>query len=120
MISYHKVFDCERYLTAAKHCAEVTWERGVLTKGFSLCHGIAGNAFAILHLYQHTKDPLYLHRAYKFAEIITDAAPHEFRTPDRPLSLYEGTAGVILFLLSLLQPEKACFAGYQLHPLPIV
>jgi len=108
------VFDCDKYLVAAKQCAEVTWERGVLTKGFSICHGMAGNGFAFLELYQHTKDPLYLNRAFKFAEIITEAAPHEFRTPDRPLSLYEGTAGVILFLLSLSQPEKASFSGYQL------
>lgn len=114
LVEASKVYDSERYLAAAKRCAEVSWERGVLTKGFSICHGIAGNAMGILHLYQHTKDPLYLHRAYKMAEIITDAAPHEFRTPDRPLSMFEGTAGVILFLLSLSQPDKALFPGYQL------
>ena len=109
-----QVYQSDKYLAAAKRCAEVTWDRGVLTKGFSICHGIAGNAMAILHLYQYTKDPLYLHRAYKLAEIITDAAPHEFRTPDRPLSLFEGSAGVILFLLSMSNPEKARFPGYQL------
>ena len=111
---FFKVFNSELYLAAAKRCAEVTWERGVLTKGFSICHGIAGNALAILHLYQHTKDPLYMYRACKFAEIIMDDRPHEFRTPDRPLSLFEGTAGVIFFLLNLLDPEKSTFPGYQI------
>ena len=100
-------------MDVAKQSAEVCWERGILTKGFSLCHGIAGNALAILHLYQCTKDPLYLYRACKFADIIIDGKPHEFRTPDRPLSLYEGTAGVIYFLFDLLQPEKSHFPGYQ-------
>jgi lantibiotic modifying enzyme len=108
-----KVFKSEHYLDVAKQSAEVTWDRGILTKGFSLCHGIAGNALALLHLYQFTKDPLYLYRACKFAEIIIDGKPHEFRTPDRPLSLYEGTAGVIYFLFDLLQPEKSHFPGYQ-------
>ena len=112
---FFKVFNSELYLAAAKRCAEVTWERGVLTKGFSICHGIAGNALAILHLYQHTKDPLYMYRACKFAEIIMDDRPHEFRTPDRPLSLFEGTAGVIFFLLNLLDPEKSTFPGYQIE-----
>lgn len=109
-----KVFNSDLYLNVAKQCADVTWERGVLTKGYSICHGISGNALAILHVYQHTKDPLYLQRAFKLAEIIMDDRPHEFRTPDRPLSLYEGTAGVICFLLNLLEPEKSSFPGYQI------
>lgn len=108
------MFDSEVYLTAARLCADVSWERGVLTKGYSICHGIAGNALAILHLYQHTKEPIYLYRSYKLAEIVMDNRPHEFRTPDRPLSLFEGTAGVIYFLLSLLEPEKSMFPGYQI------
>lgn len=107
------MFNSELYLAAAKRCAEITWERGILTKGFSICHGISGNALAILHLYQHTKDPLYMHRACKLAEIIMDDRPHEFRTPDRPLSMFEGTAGVICFLLNLLDPERSSFPGYQ-------
>ena len=73
-----------------------------------------GNAYAFLYLYQHTGDATYLHRAVKFAEIITDASADQFRVPDHPLSLYEGTAGVIHFLFSLLQPPKASFPGYQL------
>ncbi|XP_032779596.2 glutathione S-transferase LANCL1 [Daphnia magna] len=118
-IAAAKVYNSDLYLSAAKQCADVTWERGILTKGVGLCHGISGNALAILHLYKHTKDPVYLYRAYKFSEIVMDDRPHEFRTPDRPLSLFEGTAGVILFLMNLLDPEKfACsFPGYQLNAL---
>ena len=44
-----------------------------------------------------------------------DAQAHEFRTPDRKNSLYEGTAGVIYFLLNLLEPDKSHFPGYQVE-----
>lgn len=120
LVEASKVYRSDVYLDAAKDCADVTWERGVLTKGFGLCHGIAGNAYGFLHIYQHTGDVVYLDRAVKFARIIIEAPPHEFRTADHPSSLYEGLAGVIHFLYSLLQPEKARFPGYQLDTLPSV
>ena len=82
-LSDFKVFQSDVYLDAAKKCADVVWERGVLTKGFGLCHGIAGNAYGFLHLYQHTGDVMYLDRAVKFALIIIDAPPHEFRTAEK-------------------------------------
>ena len=31
-----------KYLQAAKKCAELTWQRGLLRKGPGICHGIAG------------------------------------------------------------------------------
>jgi lantibiotic modifying enzyme len=112
-----KVFNSDVYLGAAKLCADVTWERGILTKGFSICHGISGNALAILHLYKYTNELVYLQRACKLAEIVIDDRPHEFCTPDRPLSMFEGTAGVIFFLLNLREPEKSTcnFPGYQVN-----
>ena len=30
------------YLDAARKCAEAIWQRGLLKKGYGLCHGIAG------------------------------------------------------------------------------
>jgi hypothetical protein len=35
--------------------------------------------------------------------------------PDRPLSLYEGLAGTLCYLVDLLQPHKAEF---PLYPVP--
>ncbi|XP_074627320.1 lanC-like protein 3 isoform X2 [Acropora palmata] len=32
----------DKYLQAAKKCAEVTWQRGLLRKGPGICHGVAG------------------------------------------------------------------------------
>lgn len=32
----------DKYLQAAKRCAELTWQRGLLRKGPGICHGVAG------------------------------------------------------------------------------
>ena len=48
----YKVFGDEKYLNHAKKCAEVIWNRGLLKKGYGLCHGTAGNGYGLLYLYQ--------------------------------------------------------------------
>lgn len=37
-----------KYLQAAKRCAELTWQRGLLRKGPGICHGVAGKVFGLL------------------------------------------------------------------------
>ena len=32
----------EKYLQAARRCAELAWQRGLLHKGPGICHGVAG------------------------------------------------------------------------------
>ena len=44
-----------QYLKTAVSSAKLVWERGLLTKGMSLCHGAAGNAYTFLQLYKVTK-----------------------------------------------------------------
>jgi hypothetical protein len=46
---------------------ELTWAAGPLRKGASLCHGTAGNGFALLKLFSRTADEIWLHRARRFA-----------------------------------------------------
>lgn len=110
----HKVFGGEKYLMAAVDCAEVIWKRGILKKGYGICHGTAGNGYAFLAIYQVTKDRKYLYRAQKFAQWCFDYGKHGCRIADRPLSLFEGLAGTIYFLADTLNPEKAAFPAYQL------
>lgn len=38
----------DKYLQAAKKCAELTWQRGLLRKGPGICHGIAGRFILLL------------------------------------------------------------------------
>ena len=65
MVVCVQVFKDERYLKAAVQCGEVVWRRGLLRKGYGLCHGVAGNAYTFIHLYQLTGKTLYCHRAIK-------------------------------------------------------
>lgn len=60
-----QVFKEERYLCDAQQCADVIWQYGLLKKGYGLCHGAAGNAYAFLALYNLTQDLKYLYRACK-------------------------------------------------------
>lgn len=48
-------FEEEKYLRVAIKCGEAVWERGLTAKGYSICHGVSGNAYTFLQLYQITK-----------------------------------------------------------------
>jgi Lanthionine synthetase C-like protein len=47
--------------------AELTWRAGPLAKGANLCHGTAGNGYALLAVLERTGDELWLARARAFA-----------------------------------------------------
>ncbi|XP_066949513.1 lanC-like protein 2 [Macrobrachium rosenbergii] len=108
----YQVFGDDSYLEHARKSADCIWERGLLRKGYGLCHGTAGNGYALLYFYQVTKEPEYLYRAAQFARWCRDYGKHGCRTPDRPLSLFEGLAGTVYFLADLLNPEKAKFPAF--------
>ncbi|KAL1006341.1 hypothetical protein UPYG_G00071080 [Umbra pygmaea] len=114
LIMAHKVFKDEKYLKDALDCGEVIWQRGLLRKGYGICHGTAGNAYAFLSLFQLTQEKKYLYRACKFGEWCLDYGTHGCRIPDRPYSLFEGMAGAIYFLSELTQPESSCFPAFEL------
>lgn len=111
-IMAYKAFSEDRYHQAALDCGEVIWRRGLLKKGYGICHGVAGNAYAFLALYQLTGDPKHLHRAVKFAEWCGSYGDHGCRQPDTPFSLFEGVAGTVHFLVDLLDPMKAKFPAF--------
>ncbi|XP_072274654.1 glutathione S-transferase LANCL1 [Pyxicephalus adspersus] len=113
-IQAYKIFQEERYLSAAAQCTDVSWHRGLLKKGYGICHGAAGNAYCFLAMYNLTHDLKYLYRACKFAEWCLDYGKHGCRTPDTPYSLFEGMAGTIYFLVDLLDPTKAKFPAFEI------
>ncbi len=91
------------------------------SKGYGLCHGAAGNAYAFLRLYQLSggRDSRWLYRAVKFAEWCSlQYGRHEelgVRTnADRPYSLFEGLAGTLHFLVDIQRPLEARFPAFQL------
>ncbi|CAB9523828.1 LanC-like protein 3 homolog [Seminavis robusta] len=111
---------------AALQAGEHIWRYGVLLKGNGLCHGIAGNGYAFLSLYQLTGDRVHLQKAKAFAKLLANQQvqsavsqqPDKQRkvvgTPNSPQSLMEGSAGVLCFLLDLTKPEAAAFPGWEL------
>ncbi|XP_015177864.1 PREDICTED: lanC-like protein 2 [Polistes dominula] len=110
----YEIYSDEKFLQTALQCGEVIWARGLLKKGYGICHGVSGNAYTFLHLFQQTKDLKHLYRACKFAEWCFDYGHNQNRIPDRPFSLFEGLAGVIYFLIDMQKPNMAKFPAYTL------
>lgn len=50
-----QVLGDEAYLQAAVRAGQLVWQRGLLKKGPGLCHGVAGNAYALLRVWKATK-----------------------------------------------------------------
>lgn len=97
------------YMPALEKAANITWRRGLLKKGPGLCHGVAGSGYVFLLMYRLTRNKMHLHRAAKFAEFLFSETFRGARTPDSPLSLYEGWSGTACFLLDLINPDQASF-----------
>ena len=55
-----------------------------------LCHGVAGNAYALLRIYQVTHDEKYLHRAFALAEYCADFGNGNLKHAEQYTSLFEG------------------------------
>ena len=90
------VLNNSTYLDSAKLAADCTWERGLVTKGLMLCHGIMGNTYMQIYVYKLTGDLKYIDRALKFQEFVA-STPDLFEvgkmrvpTPN-PYSMYTGS-----------------------------
>jgi len=97
----------------AEKLGRVVWERGLLKKGVGLCHGISGNGYCFLQLFQYTGEKKWLNAAKYFAIFGRQKYDELKDLPDRPNSLYEGAIGFALFLLDLRNPEQAKFPGME-------
>ncbi|XP_073969401.1 glutathione S-transferase LANCL1-like [Rhodnius prolixus] len=109
-----EVYEDEGYLKVARQCGEIVWNRGILVKGYSICHGVAGNAYTFSHLYKVTKDRKYLYRLACFLHWCTAYPQNEGMKPDRPNSLFEGMSGLAFFLMDSMDPARSLFPGYAL------
>lgn len=104
----YEVFGDASYLQAALRAGEVVWQRGLLKKGPGLCHGVAGNAYALLRLWKTTQDDAWLQRGKSFAAfMVSPSGKAEWHAPDHPTSLFEGAAGAICLLAELQELQKA-------------
>jgi lanthionine synthetase-like protein len=78
--------------------AEHTWRTGPLEKGPGLCHGTAGNGYALLKTYAVTGDARWLERARSFAMAALDQLQRRY-------SLMTGDIGAALFARACLDVD---------------
>jgi hypothetical protein len=82
---------------------ELTWRAGPLAKGPGLCHGTAGNGYALLKLFARTGDEAWLARARAFAMHAAEQVQHERAAHGQGrYSLWTGDVGTALYLASCL------------------
>mmetsp|Transcript_14820 Transcript_14820/g.21888 ORF Transcript_14820/g.21888 Transcript_14820/m.21888 type:complete len:434 (+) Transcript_14820:241-1542(+) len=94
--------DRGRYVDCLGETVKVISTKGLLKKGFGICHGISGNSFALLCASRCGIDVCYYEQAVRFA--LFSCSPNckdgnELKrsllsTPDCPESLFEGYAGL--------------------------
>ena len=85
---------------------ELTWLAGPLEKGVGLCHGSAGNGYALLKLWQRTGDAVWLERARSFAmHAIEQVDRFAARSGQTRHSLWTGDIGVALFVWGCIKGD---------------
>jgi hypothetical protein len=78
--------------------AECTWRYGPHPKGPGLCHGTAGNGYALLKTFALTGDKVWLDRARSFAAAALEQTQQRY-------SLLTGDIGAALFAQSVLEED---------------
>jgi len=85
--------------------AELTWQAGAHgdEKGAGICHGTAGNGYALLKAFERTGDERWLERARRFAvHALTQAEQARIESGRGRYSLFTGDPGVALFAADCL------------------
>ena len=83
--------------------SELTWRAGPLAKGPGLCHGTAGNGYALLRAHEVTGDELWLERARRFAMHALEQVDRARETYGRGrFTFFTGDVGAALYLRSCL------------------
>ena len=88
--------------------AELIWRAGPHgdEKGHSLCHGTAGNGFALLKVFARTGDELWLERARRFAvHALAQAGRHATANGRRRYSLFTGDPGTAVYAAACLDAD---------------
>ena len=93
----------------------VIMEKGLVSKGFGICHGISGNAFSLLCAYRECKVDKYDLYAKRFTLFAckpegdngADLKKKLISKPDHPLSLMEGVSGLGCLLTYFFENEQS-------------
>jgi lantibiotic modifying enzyme len=88
--------------------AELTWRAGAhgAEKGAGICHGTAGNGYALLKAFARTGDERWLERARRFGvHALRQATREREERGRRRFSLWNGDPGVALFAADCVDGE---------------
>ena len=117
-----KAFNDDSFMQSAIRAQDCIWNRGILSKGLMQCHGITGNTYMMLDMYQGTKNNTYLYRALQFQEFVLENPllhdPDHMRITDPPAEMYQHWVGsypsaVVLWADFLSNPATASMTGYS-------
>ena len=112
----HELIQSPRYLELAIQTAWFAWEHA--DRHPRLCCGLSGRAFALLHVYRHTGDQVWLARAQQLARFAFNSTVESFAWDEHSLNLYWGALGPALLALELEQPERAVMPLFELEGWP--
>jgi hypothetical protein len=104
----HRMLGSERYLALAEGAAWDAWEAP--GDNGTLCCGLAGRAYALLHLHGQDRGGGWLPRARELADRAAAAIERTAGTPD---SLYKGALGVAVLAADLARPAGAAFPFFE-------
>ncbi len=103
----HQVLGDELYRRLAEGAAWNAWEAP--DANGSLCCGLAGRAYALLHLHKHGGGEEWLLRARELA----GRAALAIERSEAPDSLYKGAMGVAVLAADLARPADAVFPFFE-------
>eukprot|EP01064_Diplonema_japonicum_P033488 TRINITY_DN660_c0_g3_i1.p1 TRINITY_DN660_c0_g3~~TRINITY_DN660_c0_g3_i1.p1 ORF type:complete len:407 (+),score=61.99 TRINITY_DN660_c0_g3_i1:524-1744(+) len=109
----YEVFGDSLYLAKAEKTGSFL-KNNIKTKGVGLCHGVSGSVYALLALYRVTGNIAWLGVTIHISMYMVHEYTRFYRVSDRPLSLYEGVAGMVAVLADLLtNPRRATMPGFD-------
>ena len=95
--------ELDELLTAA---GDLTWSAGPVAKGAGLCHGTAGNGYALLKLFERTGSEVWLDRARAFAmHAIAQSDARAAEVGRRRYSLWTGDLGLACYLSDCIRAQ---------------
>ncbi len=93
---------------------ELVWKAGPLRKGPGLCHGTAGNGYALLALARRFGEARWLDRARSFAmHGVRQRRRARERYGQGRYTLWTGDGGLAVFVHHCMAPENAAFPGLE-------
>jgi lantibiotic modifying enzyme len=97
--------DDEAWSALLEAAGNLVWDAGPIATGIGICHGTAGNGWALLALWKRTGEEIWLDRAQRFAVHAAAQVERNFQRFGFPRhSLFTGDLGVALCL-------RACLKG---------